>query len=152
MVFKRSGLAVLWSLQEGHWCRRTKVSRINWASYELLPWASWSRLTSCWRHNTQPVTHYSILTNHLIPPSSRNFLCLKAIRIDYLLAEGVNSPLNWLLFNNTSRSNKLHSPRTRPHLWKFFSNPCRGPAPADPGYSKERRRRRGSGNNCLITL
>ena len=29
---------------------------------------------------------------------------------------------------------------------------CRGPAPADPGYSKERRRRRGSGNNCLITL
>ena len=29
---------------------------------------------------------------------------------------------------------------------------CRGPAPADPGYLKERRRRRGSGNNCLITL
>ena len=27
---------------------------------------------------------------------------------------------------------------------------CRGPTPADPGYSKERRRRRGSGNNCLI--
>ena len=27
---------------------------------------------------------------------------------------------------------------------------CRGPALADPGYSKERRRRRGSGNNCLI--
>ena len=27
---------------------------------------------------------------------------------------------------------------------------CRGPAAADPGYSKERRRRRGSGNNCLI--
>ena len=27
---------------------------------------------------------------------------------------------------------------------------CRGPAPADPGYSKQRRRRRGSGNNCLI--
>ena len=27
---------------------------------------------------------------------------------------------------------------------------CRGPAPADPGYSKERWRRRGSGNNCLI--
>ena len=29
---------------------------------------------------------------------------------------------------------------------------CRGPAPADPGYSKERRHRRGSGNNCLIKL
>jgi len=29
---------------------------------------------------------------------------------------------------------------------------CRGPAPADPGYSKERRRRRRSGNNCLIKL
>ena len=28
---------------------------------------------------------------------------------------------------------------------------CRGPAPADPRYSKERRHRRGSGNNCLIT-
>ena len=27
---------------------------------------------------------------------------------------------------------------------------CQGPAPADPGYSKERWRRRGSGNNCLI--
>ena len=27
---------------------------------------------------------------------------------------------------------------------------CWGPAPADPGYWKERRRRRGSGNNCLI--
>ena len=27
---------------------------------------------------------------------------------------------------------------------------CRGPAPADPGSSKERRHRRGSGNNCLI--
>ena len=27
---------------------------------------------------------------------------------------------------------------------------CRGPAPADPGYSKERRRRRRSGDNCLI--
>ena len=27
---------------------------------------------------------------------------------------------------------------------------CWGPAPADPGYSKERRHRRGSGNNCLI--
>ena len=27
---------------------------------------------------------------------------------------------------------------------------CRGPAPAVPGYSKERRRRRRSGNNCLI--
>jgi len=27
---------------------------------------------------------------------------------------------------------------------------CRGPAPAEPGYSKERRRRRRSGNNCLI--
>ena len=27
---------------------------------------------------------------------------------------------------------------------------CRGPAPADPGYSKERQHRRGSGNNCLI--
>ena len=26
----------------------------------------------------------------------------------------------------------------------------RGPAPADPGYSKRGRRRRGSGNNCLI--
>ena len=27
---------------------------------------------------------------------------------------------------------------------------CWGPAPADPGYSKERQHRRGSGNNCLI--
>ena len=27
---------------------------------------------------------------------------------------------------------------------------CRGPAPADPGNSKRGRRRRGSGNNCLI--
>ena len=27
---------------------------------------------------------------------------------------------------------------------------ARGPAPADPGYSKERRRRRRSGNHCLI--
>ena len=27
---------------------------------------------------------------------------------------------------------------------------CRGPAPVDPGYSKERRRRRRSGNTCLI--
>ena len=27
---------------------------------------------------------------------------------------------------------------------------CRGPAPADPGYSTERRRRRRSGNHCLI--
>ena len=27
---------------------------------------------------------------------------------------------------------------------------CRDPAPADPGYSKERRHRRGLGNNCLI--
>ena len=27
---------------------------------------------------------------------------------------------------------------------------CQGPAPADPGYSKDRRRRRGSGNNCFI--
>ena len=27
---------------------------------------------------------------------------------------------------------------------------CQGPAPADPGYSKERQRRRRSGNNCLI--
>ena len=27
---------------------------------------------------------------------------------------------------------------------------CQGPAPADPGYSKERRHRQGSGNNCLI--
>ena len=27
---------------------------------------------------------------------------------------------------------------------------CRGPAPAHPGYSKERRRRRRSGNHCLI--
>ena len=25
---------------------------------------------------------------------------------------------------------------------------CRGPAPADPGYSKQRRRRRGSGTSC----
>ena len=33
--------------------------------------------------------------------------------------------------------------------WQGFQN-CRGPAPADPGYSKERRPRRGSGNNCLI--
>ena len=31
-----------------------------------------------------------------------------------------------------------------------WSPGCRGPAPADPGYSKERRRRRRSGNNCLI--
>ena len=27
---------------------------------------------------------------------------------------------------------------------------CRRAAPADPGYSKERRCRQGSGNNCLI--
>ena len=27
---------------------------------------------------------------------------------------------------------------------------CRGPAPVDPGNSKRGRRRRGSGNNCLI--
>ena len=31
-----------------------------------------------------------------------------------------------------------------------YSYLCRGPAPADPGYSKERRHRRESGNNCLI--
>ena len=31
-----------------------------------------------------------------------------------------------------------------------FSPTCWGPAPADPGYSKERWRRWGSGNNCLI--
>ena len=30
--------------------------------------------------------------------------------------------------------------------------PCRGPAPVDPGNSKQGRRRRGSGNNCLIKL
>ena len=29
---------------------------------------------------------------------------------------------------------------------------CRGPAPVDPGNSKQGRRRRGSGNNCLIKL
>ena len=29
---------------------------------------------------------------------------------------------------------------------------CRGPAPVDPGNSKRGRRRRGSGNNCLIKL
>ena len=34
----------------------------------------------------------------------------------------------------------------------FSTRPCRGPAPADPGYSKERQHRWGSGNNCLITL
>ena len=28
--------------------------------------------------------------------------------------------------------------------------PCRGPAPVDPGNSKQGRHRRGSGNNCLI--
>ena len=27
---------------------------------------------------------------------------------------------------------------------------CRGPAPVDPGNSKQGWRRRGSGNNCLI--
>ena len=32
----------------------------------------------------------------------------------------------------------------------IFKVKCRGPAPADPGYSKRGRRRRGSGNNCLI--
>ena len=36
-------------------------------------------------------------------------------------------------------------------LIKKEFNLCRGPAPADPGYSKERWQRRGSGNNCLIT-
>ena len=39
------------------------------------------------------------------------------------------------------------------HEWATYTViVCRGPAPADPGYSKERRHRRGSGNNCLIKL
>ena len=29
---------------------------------------------------------------------------------------------------------------------------CRGPAPVGPGNSKQGRRQRGSGNNCLIKL
>ena len=32
----------------------------------------------------------------------------------------------------------------------YSRSACRGPAPVDPGYSKGRRRRRRSGNNCLI--
>ena len=32
----------------------------------------------------------------------------------------------------------------------LYTLECRGPAPADPGYSKERLHRQGSGNNCLI--
>ena len=39
-------------------------------------------------------------------------------------------------------------PRDRTQVSRIAG--CQGPAPADPGYSKERRRRRGSGNNCLI--
>ena len=31
----------------------------------------------------------------------------------------------------------------------YSRSACRGPAPVDPGYSKGRRRRRRSGNNCL---
>ena len=37
---------------------------------------------------------------------------------------------------------------------RVFSNEsaCRGPAPADPGYSKERRHRRGSGYNSFNSI
>ena len=34
-------------------------------------------------------------------------------------------------------------------VWTFFGNACRGPAPADPGYSKWGQRRWGSGYNSF---
>ena len=36
------------------------------------------------------------------------------------------------------------------HSAKTEEGSCRGPAPVDPGNLKWGRRRRGSGNNCLI--
>ena len=46
----------------------------------------------------------------------------------------------------------IESKESTPYAHPLIILPdCRGPAPADPGYLKERRHRRGSGNNCLIT-
>ena len=44
------------------------------------------------------------------------------------------------------------SPSSRAQVCTYFKekDSCRGPAPVDPGNSKRGRRRRGSGNNCLI--
>jgi len=48
--------------------------------------------------------------------------------------------------------NSLHIHAVLPFTFRWIkvNVKCRGPAPVDPGYSKERRHRWRSGNNCLI--
>ena len=51
--------------------------------------------------------------------------------------------LEWVAFPFSRGSSQLRDQTQVSHI-------CRGPAPVDPGNSKWGRRRRGSGNNCLI--
>ena len=60
-----------------------------------------------------------------------------------------------LLADNKPFVSGMYFRRAHPYTLVAFDDlramvGCRGPAPADPGYSKERRRRRRSGNHCLI--
>ena len=80
---------------------------------------------------------------------SNEYSALISFRMDWLDLLVVQGTLKSLLQHHSSKASLLVA-------LSFFCGPtltsihCREPAPADPGYSKERRRRRRSGDNCLI--
>ena len=68
---------------------------------------------------------------------------------------------SWVTANSGKSLKRWEFQTTWPTSWEIYMQvkkqqfeldmePCRGPAPVDPGNSKRGRRRRGSGNNCLI--
>ena len=98
-----------------------------------------------------------------IPWISRGWTPAIFFRIDWFDLLAVQGTLKSLLQHHSSKASILrrsafltvqlsHPYMTTGNIFLLFKVFCRGPAPADPGYSKERRRRRRSGNNCLIKV